>query len=303
MTSVALNTTTGARKMVQAEVALPPPTVTTLAGFFAVSSACGAFVMQGGGTTDGFSSSGGGYSSTRSTTAGGIGSNGSVSLGGNTTQVGGNVYVPNPVVGACPDGVQENGGAGLLSGNNIIAQPAVAVSTPPAPNPAPPTTNLRNPSSLVPGTYGNINLNANNNLSLSPGIYNINSISLGGQATIRISPAGAVVINVAGQGQTTPVDLEGGGLVNTTGVAGNFQINYAGTGGMKVAGGAGSYAVINAPNASLKFTGGSNFYGSAIANTVDDGGGTALHFDTSLLNNTTTPAANLAEISLREVAY
>ena len=51
------------------------------------------------------------------------------------------------------------------------------------------------------------------------------------------------------------------------------------------------------------FTGGSNFYGSAIAATVTDTGGTGLHFDTTLLNNTTTPAANLNEISLREVAY
>jgi Tfp pilus assembly protein PilX len=303
LTSLALNTTTGARRMVQAEVALPPPTVTSLAGFFATSTACGAFVMQGGATTDGFSSSGGGYPSTRSTTAGGIGSNGSVSLGGSPTQVGGNIYVPNATIGACPAGVQESGGAGLLAGNNVIAQPAVSVPTPPALNPLPPTTNLNNPRSLVPGTFGNINLTGQTALTLSPGIYKINSISMTGQSTISISPAGAVVINVAGTGQATPVDLEGGGLMNTTGVAGNFQVNYAGTGNMKVAGGSGSYAVINAPNASLQFTGGSNFYGSAVAATVTDTGGTSLHFDTTLLSNTTTPAANLAEISLREVAY
>jgi hypothetical protein len=303
LTSLAVNTSTGARKMVQAEVALPPPVVTNLAGFFATSTACGAFVMQGGATTDGFSSSGGGYAATRSTTAGGIGSNGSVSLGGSPTQVGGNVYVPNATVGACPDGVQESGGAGLLAGNNVIAQPAVSVATPPAPNPPPPTTNLNNPNSLVPGNYGNINLTGQTALTLAPGVYNINSISTTGQSTITISPPGAVVINVAGQGQATPVDLEGGGLMNTTGIAGNFQINYAGTGAMKIAGGSAAYGVINAPNAALTFTGGSNFYGSAVAATVSDTGGTALHFDTTLLNNTTTPAANLDKISMREVAY
>ena len=259
--------------------------------------------MQGGATTDGFSSSGGGYAATRSLTAGGIGSNGSVSLGGSPTQVGGNVYVPNALIGACPDGVQETGGAGLLAGNNVIAQPAVTVATPPVPNPTPPTTNLNNPTSLVPGTYGDINLTGQTALTLAPGVYNINSISETGQSTITISPPGAVVINVAGAGQTTPIDLEGGGLMNTTMIAGNFQINYAGTGTVKVAGGSGSYAVINSPNAALKFTGGSNFYGSAIGATVDDSGGTALHFDTTLQNNITTPAANLAEISLREVAY
>jgi len=64
LTSLAVNTTTGARKMAQAEVASPPPKQTNLAGFFATSAACGAFIMQGGGTTDGFSSSGGGYAAT-----------------------------------------------------------------------------------------------------------------------------------------------------------------------------------------------------------------------------------------------
>ena len=91
--------------------------------------------------------------------------------------------------------------------------------------------------------------------------------------------------------------------MNTSMVAGNFQVNYAGAGNVKVAGGSSAYEVINSPNAALKFTGGSNFYGSAIGATVDDGGGTALHFDTTLMNNVPTPAANLAEISLREVSY
>jgi len=303
ITSMAVNTATGARKMAQADVASPPPKQTQLAGFFATSTACGAFIMQGGATTDGFSSSGGGYAATKSLTAGGIGSNGSVSLGGSPTQVGGNVYVPNALVGACPDGLQTNGGAGLIAGNNIIAQPVTTVPTPPVPNPLPPTTSNNNPSSLVPGTYGNISLTGHDNLVLAPGVYNINSITMAGQSTVTINPVGAVVINVAGTGQATPVDLEGGGVVNPTAVAGNFQVNYAGTGTIKVAGGASAYEVINAPNAALTFTGGSNFYGSAIGATVDDHGGTALHFDTTLMNNVPTPAANLVELSLREVAY
>jgi Tfp pilus assembly protein PilX len=316
LTSMAVNTTTGARKMAQAEVALPPPAVTQLAGFFATSTACGAFTMQGGATTDGFSSAAGGYSlATRSLSAGGIGSNGSVSLGGNPTQVGGNIYVPNALVGACPDGVQEAGGAGLISGNNVVSQPVATVPTPPVPNPLPPNTTTTPPpcltgtaSCLVPGTYGNISLTGKTALILAPGVYNINSISSAGQSTTTISPAGAVVINVAGQGPNgtslaSPIDLEGGGVQNTTLIAGNFQVNYAGTGTVKVAGGSAAYEVINAPNAALQFTGGSNFFGSAIGATVQDTGGTALHFDTTLLNNVTTPAANLVEISLREVSY
>jgi Tfp pilus assembly protein PilX len=303
LTSMATNPTTGARKMVQAEVALPPPAVSQLAGFFATSTACGAFTMTGGGTTDGFSSSAGGYAATKSLHSGGIGSNGSVGLSGSTTQVGGNIYVPNTSIGACPDGVQENGGAGLIAGNNVMSQPAVAVAVPPVPNPLPPTTSDKDPSSMVPGTYGNISLSGHDALTLAPGVYNINSISMTGGSTLTISPAGAVVLNVAGTGQATPVDLEGGGIMNTTLIAGNFQVNYAGTGTMKVAGGSDSYAVINAPNAALQFTGGSDFYGSAVGATVTDTGGTSLHFDTTLLNNVTTPAANLVEISAREISY
>ena len=41
----------------------------------------------------------------------------------------------------------------------------------------------------------------------------------------------------------------------------------------------------------------------AVGATITDTGDTSLHFDTTLLNNVTTPAANLVEVSLREVAY
>jgi hypothetical protein len=302
VTSLAANTTTGARKMVQAEVALSPPVPSQAAGFFATSGACGAFTMSGGASTDGFSSAGGGYAKTKSNNSGGIGSNGNVSMSGNKTQVGGNIYTPNTVVGACPDGVSESGGAGQAPGNTIVANAVQAVPTPPAPNPLPPTTNYSAPASMVPGNYGDVTVKGA--LTLAPGVYNMNSLSASGQADIQISPPGAVVINIAGQGNTQPVSFTGGSQIdNTSGVAANFQINYAGTGTIKVTGGSDSYAVINAPNAPLQFTGGSDFYGSAVGSTITDTGGTNLHFDTTLLNNTNSPAANYTEIGLREVAY
>ena len=46
-------------------------------------------------------------------------------------------------------------------------------------------------------------------------------------------------------------------------------------------GGTGVFASINAPQANLKFTGGGNFYGAAIAQTIDDQGGTNFFWDTS----------------------
>jgi len=82
---------------------------------------------------------------------------------------------------------------------------------------------------------------------------------------VQISPAGAVVINIAGVGTSQPLVFSGGPQIdNTSGAAANFQINYAGTQPLVVSGGTNSYAVINAPNAPLQFTGGSDFYGSAV---------------------------------------
>jgi Tfp pilus assembly protein PilX len=305
LTSLAVNPISGSRKIVQAEVALPPPVLTQKPGFFATSTACGAITMSGGATTDGYSSAHGGtYATTQSNTAGSIGANGNITLSGNKTKVGGNIYVPNTTIGgACPpDGVTESGGAGMQPGNSVTQQNAVTVPPPPLPNPLPPTTNIT-PTALVPGDYGNISVSGHNTLTLAPGTYDINSISLSGNSTVVISPPGAVVLNVAGQSTTQPIDFSGGSVSNTSGVAANFQINYAGSSTVKLSGGSSTYVVVNAPNAPLQFTGGSDFFGSATGATITDSGGTNLHFDTSLLSNLNSSATDYSEISLRGVAY
>ena len=38
-------------------------------------------------------------------------------------------------------------------------------------------------------------------------------------------------------------------------------------------------AVVNAPNAAVALHGGADFYGTIMANSIDDSGGTNLHFD------------------------
>jgi hypothetical protein len=305
LTSLAINTNTGARKMMQAEVALPPPVPSSGSGFFATSPACGALTMSGGTTTDGYTTAGGGtYRTTQSNTGGGIGSNGNVTLSGNNTQVGGSIYVPNTTLGACPDGVTESGGAGMLSNpaNKVVATPVVTVPTPPAPNPLPPTTNYSGSQNLVPGNYGNIN--GNGTWTLAPGVYNINSLQISGGGQITISPPGAVVINLAGVGTTQPLAFSGNASIdNTSGIAANFQINYAGTSNLAISGGTNCYVVLNAPNAPIAISGGSDYFGSMVGSTITDSGGTALHFDTSLLATTSSSATNYTEIGLREVAY
>jgi len=308
VTSLALNPQNGSRRMVQAEVALPPAPPFPY-GLFATGTGCSALQMGGGSTTDSYTSANGGtYASTHVPYGGDIGSNGNVLLNGNSTQIGGSIGVPNPVIGACPAGVTEVGGAGMLppaTQNRVQSAGPYTLPVPPPPNPLPPTTPLdlrKSGGNLVPGSYGNISVTAGGTLTLAPGTYNINSINLAGNATIVISPTGAVVINVAGQGVNTPVDLSGGSISNLSVNANNMLINYSGTGTVKVAGGAQAYVTVNAPNADVQITGGSDLYGSIIGKTIEAMGGTKFHY---YRNSKLGPPSNgyYSEIAFRDINY
>jgi len=121
-----------------------------------------------------------------------------------------------------------------------------------------------------------------------------------------------VVLNFAGNniGNNPVIDFTGGSLTNTTNVPSNLTINYGGTAtftnkapnpSIIMNGGTGVFASINAPQANLRFTGGGNFYGAAVAETIDDQGGTNFYWDTSL--NNTPNTSPYVEISMRELAY
>ena len=135
----------------------------------------------------------------------------------------------------------------------------------------------------------------------NPAIYNINSLTLNGSATLVIT--GPVVINLAGQPNVSPVlDMTGGNFSNTTFLPSDFVINYGGSGAMTVTGGTNAFAVINAPNSAITMKGGSNFYGQIVGKTIDDQGGTNFYWDKSLVSP--PPNTNpLYEISLRELSY
>src|SRR5713226_139240 len=308
LTSLAVNPISGARRMVQAEVALPPAPPFPF-GIFATGTGCGVVTMSGGATTDSFTTAGGGdYAANHTNTGGDVGANGNVSMSGAPTQVGGGIGVPNASTGACPAGLTTSGGAGMLpppGQNKLFAAGPYTMPVPPPPSPLPPTTPLsfgHAGGALVPGTYGNVSASANGTLILAPGTYNINSITLTGNATLVISPAGAVVFNVAGQSNAAPVDFTGGSISNTSGIPNNFQINYAGTGSVSHSGGAGSYVTVNAPNAAVSLTGNSDLYGAVIGRTITDAGGTKFHFDR---NTKLGPSStgSYSEISYRDVAY
>jgi hypothetical protein len=68
-----------------------------------------------------------------------------------------------------------------------------------------------------------------------------------------------------------------------------LEIVYNGTGTISMVGGPGAYAIVNAPHAAVVFQGGANFYGTVMANSIDDHGGVNLHFDAA---DTTLPGAS-----------
>jgi len=171
--------------------------------------------------------------------------------------------------------------------------------------------NVSGNQTLVPGTpYRNVNVSGNGTtLTLTaPGVYNFNSLTVATHATLTISPANkAVTINITGAGTTTPISMDAHAtMTNSAGIAANLQINYAGTQTLGMVGGPSAYAVLNAPNAAVVMNGGSDWYGTIMANSIDDHGGTSLHFDaadTTISGATAATATANATGSYNSLAF
>lgn len=304
-------TKSGARKMVQGEVALNPAQPFPY-GLFATGSGCGALSLGGGAKVDSYNSANGPYSKSNSSmTAGEYGSNGNTLVNGGAT-IGGSVVSPinPPSTGTCPSTLSVNGNSGGMyqdpgNLNQLLTIPLQNVTPPVIANTTGP--NESNVSTLPPGNYGDIKM-TKGTLTIGPGTYNVTSMSLSGQAVLSIS--GAVTINIVSTSNTTPLDLEGGGVTNDSKIASNLQINYAGTspcnttpcGTLKVSGGNNGYMIIYAPNSDVMLKGTSDIYGSIIGNQIDDSGGVNFHYDT----NTQSPLPSngyYSLISFRDLYY
>jgi PilX N-terminal len=164
------------------------------------------------------------------------------------------------------------------------------------------------------GNYGNISISGGNSNVATfvpavnaagacvPGTYYVNSISLTGNASIAIGPCPGtgvglipavyqpVIINVVGNGQSTPLDIGGNGISNGTFNSTLLQIQYAGTGTINLHGNGSSTAVLYAPNAAIDFTGNANWYGSVIGKTINSDGNASvsIHYDRALQKNLMT---------------
>jgi hypothetical protein len=269
---------------------------------FATANGCGSIVMSGGSTVDSFNSTQG-YASSHAQSGGNVGTNGNVTLNGSKSAIYGSVAASSSSTGNCSKssvtGVTTSGGAQVTGGVSAL-NGSISYPNPPAPNPAPPNT-TQNISgscgslsgcsntgtkmvSLIPGQYGNLNISGGTTAHFSKGIYNINSLTLSGQSILYVD-SGPIVINLAGaslSGGNAAMDANGGSIENPTLSPENLQITYAGSRGLNLTGGATSYATVYAPNALVNMSGGTDFFGSIIASTVTNSGGTAIHYDSSL---------------------
>jgi len=310
LTALAL-TPTGGRRIVQQELTQTPIASPPNLGFFATGSGCSALNIAGNAGTGSFNSGAAGYTPANPppnlvNTSGNVGANGSIAVGCTSTSVNGTLGTNLPAsIGACPaNGVSTTGNP--TTGAVVHLPSPYMPPVPPTPNPLPPTTNTtyRN-TTLSPGSYGNVTFQGNVTITggtvANPAVYTMNSLTFNGNANVVIN--GPVIINLAGVGQTTVLNMTGGTFSNNTYLPSNFVINYGGTGSLVVSGGTGAYGIVNAPNAALSFHGGSNFYGSAVAATIDDQGGTNLYWDTSLSTPPPVNTNSFYEASLRELSY
>lgn len=288
---------------------------------FADANGCGALSFTGNGTTNGYDSTslpsvGGAVQAPTAANmlgyGGNVGTNGNQSDSGANVAINGTLSTPNAGFGVCSAGnvTALSGNANQITGGLVQLPQSVTFPTPTVP--APGTTNISATTTLGPTMdpancspagglpantcqYGDISLSGSKVVTLYPGTYNINSISITGNAQLVVAPYppgtpppnvpgtyGPVVINVAGNNNATPIDLEGNGISNPTYDPSMMQFLYAGNGTMKIAGNGASAAVVYAPNASADFKGNGTFYGSVIANQLLDVGNGAIYYDMKL---------------------
>ena len=256
---------------------------------FATGTACPTINFSSSGFTDSYDSSQGSYASTVQTSGGDIGTNGSLTMSGSST-INGNAYLVNVVTsGSCPvktftnsssNGVTGNGGSPTAMGSPQTFAPPVYTNPSPA---LTGSTNYSSDVSLSPGNYNNVTVSGGKTLTLSPGTYNFNSLKLSGSSIITVSPAGSVVLQIAGAGSPAKaLDFSGGSISNGGGAPGSFQIVYSGSQPISLSGGSSSAAVVYAPSSDITMSGSSPWFGSIIGNTFNNSGGSAIHYDRSL---------------------
>ena len=203
-----------------------------------------------------------------------FGSNGDVTLGGFARINGDLFYGPT---GTFNNNVQ----AGWTSVTGQVTQLPAKRDFPPIPNFAVGTTDppiQKGVSTPIgAGSYRDITVPRDTNITLTGGTYYIDHFTLNQGATISLQGANTTLFVKSG------LTFNQGAVLNSSDPS-LFQIYYAGTNAatvsLKTTGS--YYGTIYAPNATLSLSGGTGFYGSFIADTLVASGGSAIHYNKAL---------------------
>lgn len=255
----------------------------------------GAFSKQcnlkfaGGAVTDSYNSALGTYATTVTNTGGNIGTNGTsancVSLNGASTDINGNIDI-GP--GGVPGSVINTTGGATFDSASVLTSP---LSLPSVIVPVVGTNqgNQSNPGALAPNqTYGDVSITAGSTLTLSSGVYVMNSLKLVGNSIISLNiTTGPITIYIV-----SDLDLAGGTVTNATGVSTNLIFMLAATcPTAKITGGANAAYAVYGPDTDITISGGGEIFGAVVGKTVTDTGGSKIHYDKALAS---TPAGQFA---------
>jgi hypothetical protein len=249
---------------------------------YATGMGCGALSFSATAYTDSFNSSLGSYDDTKQLSNGNVGVSGNANLSGSAT-INGAISTLSASTGNCQNGAPGITLSGKANATGGYAQLSIAPSYP---NPVPGATgsqnyNFTSNATLPPGNYNNITVSGGSRLTFSAGTYNINSINLSGGSVLAVGSPGQVIVNVAGSNVSTPISLGGGSIVNPFGVPGNLLLIYGGNQPIVLSGGPASYASLYAPNSPVSLSGGSGWYGAMVVQTLNDSGGSPIHYDSN----------------------
>ncbi len=211
-------------------------------------------------------------------TGGDIGSNGTVTLAGNT-QVHGDAGTPDTVIAS--------GGNVDVYGTNSSNEPTntldpitqAEMDYAKLVNKAPAGFTLTGASAYntsthaltVQGGSGSITFNQS-------GVYYFSSMYIASRSQLIVPLGVQVIIYMTGNFNSL-----GQGIQNTSLKPENLQIYSTGD-SVNVAGGSGAYMSVYAPNASINLLGSSDVYGSFVGKTFTNAGGAKVHFDEDLLH-------------------
>jgi len=259
---------------------------------FATGSGCNTLQLSAGGTVDSYDSA----TSTVVTqpSGGNVGTNGS--LGPSTTAtINGSLSLPRTGVGGCPaQPVPPTVTGGVIELPQTVLFPAPTPSTPPTGSVSLSTNCAGLPGcsqgpdgvslALAPGSYPDLTITGGGVVHLTSGTYAINSLTLTGNSRVAVdvTTGNPAIINVAGQGQSVPLDFTGGTIVSASFNPAKLQIQYAGAGQINLTGTPQSAGVIYAPNAAIRLVSGSDWLGSIVTKTFDNPAGASIHFDREL---------------------